>query len=68
MRIKLDKIVDVREFVCIGNSLDHNITVKQDGYVVNGKSLMGLFSLDLTKPVFLEVENDDCAPFEKFVI
>lgn len=68
MRIKLDKIVDVREFVAIGNMLNHNITVKQDSYVVNGKSLMGLFSLDLTKPVFLEVENDDFAPFEKFVM
>lgn len=68
MRIKLDKIVDVREFVTIGNMLNHNITVKQDSYVVNGKSLMGLFSLDLTKPVFLEVENDDFAPFEKFVM
>lgn len=68
MYIKLDKISDVREFICIGTALDHNVTVKQDGYVVNGKSLMGLFSLDLTKPVFLEVENDDFAPFEKFVM
>lgn len=68
MYIKLDKIIDVKEFVTIGSMLNHNVTVRQDGYVVNGKSLMGLFSLDLTKPVVLDVENDDCTPFEKFAI
>ena len=68
MYIKLDKISDVREFVGIGISLDYHVTVKQDGYIVDGKSLMGLFSLDLTKPVVLDVGNNDNTPFEKFAI
>lgn len=31
-----------------------------DGHVVDAKSILGIFSLDLSKPISLEVYADDC--------
>ena len=32
-------------------------------YTVDAKSIMGIFSLDLSKPLTMEVHSDDCADF-----
>lgn len=47
----LDTIDYVREFVDIANSKDYRILLKSGDKVVDGKSIMSVFSLDLTKPV-----------------
>lgn len=41
----------VKEFVEIANSKDYDIELMYGKYVINAKSIMGVFSLDLTKPV-----------------
>ncbi|MBR6565149.1 MAG: HPr family phosphocarrier protein [Clostridia bacterium] len=47
----LDTIDNVREFVDIANSKDYRILLKSGDKVVDGKSIMSVFGLDLTKPV-----------------
>ncbi len=47
----LDTIDCVREFVDIANTKDYKIFLKSGDKVVDGKSIMSVFSLDLTKPV-----------------
>ena len=32
-------------------------------YAVDAKSIMGIFSLDLSKEITMEVHSDDCADF-----
>ena len=52
----LDTIDSVREFVDIAASKDYDITLQSGRNTVNAKSIMGVFSLDLTKPVKMRAD------------
>ncbi|MGL4952003.1 MAG: HPr family phosphocarrier protein [Mycoplasma sp.] len=56
--IKLEIINDVKEFVNIVNKYDFDIDLASGRYVVNVKSIMGIFSLDLTKKIEIKVDAD----------
>lgn len=66
MIIKLKTIEDVYKFVSLATELGSNVDIKQHHYVVNGKSILGIFSLNLAEPVELNVHNDDYSKFEQF--
>ena len=51
--IKLSDFAAVKEFVEIANSKDYDIELMHGKYVINAKSIMGVFSLDLTKPMVM---------------
>ena len=42
---------------------DFDIDLTSDRYVVNAKSIMGVFSLDLSRPILLRA---DCPPDDPF--
>ena len=63
---KLSTIEDVYEFVRVASESDTEVDVKQKHYTVNGKSIIGIFSLDLTQPIQLIVKDGICSQFEKF--
>lgn len=52
----LDNIDKVREFVDIATSKEYIITLKSDKFIVDAKSIMSVFSLDLTKPVQMQAD------------
>ena len=54
--IKLSTIEDIRKFVDIVTRQDYDIDLSSGRYVVDAKSIMGIFSLDLTKGIQLEAE------------
>ena len=58
--IKLSTIEDIRKFVDIVTRQDYDIDLSSGRYVVDAKSIMGIFSLDLSKPITLEVYSDHC--------
>jgi len=60
MTIKLNTIDDVNKFVniCIKYS-QSDICVKQDKQVIKGISILGIFSLDLLRPLIVTIDNDD---------
>ncbi|MBE7030882.1 MAG: HPr family phosphocarrier protein [Ruminococcaceae bacterium] len=58
--IMLSSINDVKNFVNIVNKYDCEIDLTSGRYVVDAKSIMGIFSLDLTKPIKVEIHTDDC--------
>ncbi|MBE7038990.1 MAG: HPr family phosphocarrier protein [Ruminococcaceae bacterium] len=58
--IALNQINDVKNFVNIVNRYDYEMDLTSGRYVVDAKSIMGIFSLDLTKPIKAEVHNDNC--------
>ncbi|MBQ1933943.1 MAG: HPr family phosphocarrier protein [Clostridia bacterium] len=70
--IKLNTIEDVRDFVNVVASTDIDIDLSSGRYIVDGKSIMGIFSLDLLNPVTLTAHSDDCdelwAKIEKFIV
>ena len=53
----------VKNFVDIANTKPYDIELVSGNYVVNAKSIMGVFSLDLTKPIGIEAHTDDAAAF-----
>ncbi len=61
--IVLSSINDVKNFVNIVNKYDFDVDLTSGRYVVDAKSIMGIFSLDLSKPINVEVHSDDSAAF-----
>ena len=64
-QISLSSINDVKNFVNIVNKYDFEIDLTSGRYVVDAKSIMGIFSLDLSKTIALTAQCDNCAEFEK---
>ncbi len=58
VQIKLSSIQDVRNFVDIVSKYDMEIDLASGRYVVDAKSIMGIFSLDLLNPITLTAHGD----------
>ena len=65
--ISLKSITDVKDFVNIVNKYDFDIDLTSGRYVVDAKSIMGIFSLDLSKPIKVEAHADGVEDFMKDV-
>jgi len=59
VEIRLSTIADVQKFVNIVNRTDTDIDLVSGRYVVDAKSIMGIFSLDLLNPIKLNALTDD---------
>ena len=57
--IMLSTINDVRDFVDVVREYDMEIDLSSGRYVVDAKSIMGIFSLDLLKTINLKAYGDD---------
>ena len=60
VKISLQMAQNVKEFVKIVQDYPYEIDLKSDKYVVDAKSILGIFSLDLSKPLVVEIHADDC--------
>ena len=49
--LRLNGAEDIQRFVSAVASYENDIDLRKGRYVVDGKSLMGIFSLDLSTPV-----------------
>ncbi|MBR4949642.1 MAG: HPr family phosphocarrier protein [Clostridia bacterium] len=58
-KIQLTSINDVKEFVTKISQFNCDIDLISGRYVVDAKSIMGIFSLDLSKPIDIEIHNDN---------
>ena len=58
--IQLKMAGDVKNFVNIVSQYNYDIDFRSGRYVVDAKSLLGIFSLDLSKPIVMEIHSDDC--------
>jgi len=62
MNVDLNSIKRINDFVNIVSKYDDNIDLISGRYVVNAKSILGVFSLDLSKPLKVEFygsKNED---------
>ena len=72
--IRLSTIADVREFVGDIAAFDGDVDLSSGRYIVDGKSIMGIFSLDLLSPIKLTIHADDkladelLSKLDKFII
>lgn len=58
--IMLNSINEVKNFVNIVNKYACDIDLTSGRYVVDAKSIMGIFSLDLSKPIKVDIHGDNC--------
>ncbi len=63
VHIVLKGIEDVRNFVKEVIMLDYEVDLVQGRYVVDAKSVMGIFSLDLLSPIAVQLHTDDADAF-----
>jgi phosphotransferase system HPr-like phosphotransfer protein len=65
--VSLNTIEKVKKFTNIANSFDCDVDVLQGRYIVAGKSIMGIFSLNLTETVTVEIESDNEKEIDRFL-
>ena len=63
--IKLQTINDVRKLVSVVEKYPFSVDLSEGRYLVDAKSIMGIFSLDLLQPIKLIAEKDDPNLFEE---
>ncbi|MDD6616192.1 MAG: HPr family phosphocarrier protein [Lachnospiraceae bacterium] len=57
-KVKLNSIENVKNFVDALKSIDGNFELVSGKYVIDAKSIMGIFSLDLTRPLELRTDTE----------
>ena len=72
VKIRLSTIAEVRDFVNLVAAYDGDVDLISGRYVVDGKSIMGIFSLDLLQPITVQTEgpsaDDLIAKLEKYIV
>ena len=67
MNIKLFTIQQVREFVGAVILQDYDVDLVQGRYIINAKSIMGIFSLDLLAPITVKAHSENPDEFFKLI-
>lgn len=71
--ILLQSIEDVKEFNRIVAVYDGDVDLVSGRYVIDAKSIMGIFSLDLSKPIDLNIHSENnideiLAKLDEFIV
>lgn len=56
--VVLNEITDIKEFVNLASMCKDDVVIKSGRFAINAKSIMALFSLDISKPVEVEFYGD----------
>ncbi|MBR0411468.1 MAG: HPr family phosphocarrier protein [Eubacterium sp.] len=59
VKISLDSIDKVKTFVNEINRFNAEFDLVSGRYVIDAKSIMGIFSLDISRPIDLNIHNAD---------
>lgn len=65
IKVKLNGINDIKSFCNKASAQSFDIDVVSGRYIVDAKSIMGMFSLDLSRPVevTIQAEKSECESF-----
>ena len=58
--ISLTQVQQVQQFVNLVSKYPFDVDIVSGRYTVNAKSLLGIYSLDLNKPLKVLIYSDDC--------
>ena len=61
VKILLSMAESVKKFVAIVSKYPYDIDLHSGRFVIDAKSLLGIFSLDLSKPIDLNIHADGAA-------
>ena len=60
VRIRLDTIASVKKFCSIVMGCEYDVDIVSGRYAIDAKSIMGIFSLDLSNDLELRIHSDNC--------
>lgn len=63
-KVKISTIDDVKKFVNTVMRFDYEIDLISGRYAIDAKSIMGIFSIDLSKELTLVAHTEDAAALE----
>ena len=63
--MSLAEVNQVKRFVSLVEHAPYDVDVVSGHYTVNAKSMLGIYSLDLSKPVQVLIYGDDCVELAK---
>lgn len=66
-KVKITTIDDVKKFVSTIMLFDYEVDLVSGRYAIDAKSIMGIFSIDLSKELKLVAHTDDTAELEEAV-
>lgn len=61
--VNIDSLDKIQAFVKIINEYNGRFDLVSGCYRVNAKSVMGIFSLDISRPLHLNIYNDENADY-----
>lgn len=61
IKVSLNSIEKVKVFVNSVSKYDSDFDLISGRYVIDAKSIMGIFSLDLSKPIELSIHDENVA-------
>lgn len=64
--VNLNDFATARKFINEASKFISDIDVIKGRYVIDGKSAMGIFTLDLSKPIDVEIHSSDMYEIERF--
>ena len=65
-KVKLNKIISIKDFANMASGFESDIDIISGRYTGDAKSIMGLFSYDLSKPVDIVIHSDDEEELKRF--
>ena len=66
IKINLNNISDIKKFIKVVSTFISDIDVMTDRVVIDAKSIIALYSLDLSQDVYVRIISDDVAECRKF--
>ncbi len=66
VKIKLNAIEKVKDFVNITGRQEFNVFIQSGRYIIDAKSIMGIFSVDLCNDLELSAEKCTQEEFDKY--
>ncbi len=71
-KVALKSVNDVKAFVNITFRAEKDVDIHCGKYHIDGKSIMGIFSLELDKPIEVELDDHDAekllGELERFIV
>ena len=64
--VNINNIEKVKRFVSDALSFKSDIDILDGRYIIDGKSIMGVFSLDLSKDILVKIYSDDKKEITRF--
>ncbi len=67
VKISLNSIDKVKSFVNDITKFDYDFDLVSGRYVIDAKSIMGIFSLDISKPIVLDIHEENEAELDNIM-